>query len=597
MSRTRPIALVLVSVALGLLACSIPPEVIDAIYRLPTPTATATPVPSERLYVSKSGADENDCTTQATACLTINAAIEKAADGAAIHIGPGTYAENDGHSLDVAAAIYSKNLNLYGTRGDGGYPTVISGSGPLYVLAVTGEVEVVIEDIALSNGRWGLLVGNGARVTLRNAEIRETSWEAVRLTRPSTVVLENVRIEGNPEGAIHNDYGDLTIQGSLITGNGTRSEARARELGHPKAVIHNQGTLRIVDSTIAGNEDDEGEHNLLLFNSGSLTIERSTISGNRMGRGATIYNYPSGTAVLENTTLSGNSGVGISSFGDLRLSYSTISNNLGGLFANSGEADPMTLRLENSILENNAEQDCYFALRHATVFDRRGRNLSDGSCDFDYGGNFPRPPEGDAFLGPLADNGGPTQTHALLDGNRGIDAAVGPCLATDQRGIGRPVGGGCDVGAYESEFALLAATPAGTPIPIRTETPTPAPDIPLVGTLTQNANCRRGPGTAYAVVTSLLQDQSVQIDGQNSGEPKWWWILLPQSTAHCWVSAAIVKIDGLFAAPPIVAAPAPPQPTEAQQVQGCLHQGPNDNQPTCYAPCPANPNPGGACSP
>jgi hypothetical protein len=56
----------------------------------------------------------------------------------------------------------------------------------------------------------------------------------------------------------------------------------------------------------------------------------------------------------------------------------------------------------------------------------------------------------DALIGPLADNGGPTLTHALLDGSPAIDAADdAACPATDQRGVPRPQGAACDIGAYE----------------------------------------------------------------------------------------------------------------------------------------------------
>jgi hypothetical protein len=55
-----------------------------------------------------------------------------------------------------------------------------------------------------------------------------------------------------------------------------------------------------------------------------------------------------------------------------------------------------------------------------------------------------------ALLGPLADNGGPTPTHALLDGSPAIDWADGAlCPATDQRGVARPQGPACDAGAFE----------------------------------------------------------------------------------------------------------------------------------------------------
>jgi hypothetical protein len=57
---------------------------------------------------------------------------------------------------------------------------------------------------------------------------------------------------------------------------------------------------------------------------------------------------------------------------------------------------------------------------------------------------------GDPALGALADNGGPAATHALLEGSPAVDAGdPGPCPASDQRGVPRPQGPGCDVGAYE----------------------------------------------------------------------------------------------------------------------------------------------------
>src|SRR3970282_626777 len=56
-----------------------------------------------------------------------------------------------------------------------------------------------------------------------------------------------------------------------------------------------------------------------------------------------------------------------------------------------------------------------------------------------------------AGLGPLANNGGPPQTHALLAGSPAIDAGSPDCPppATDQRGVARPQGPACDIGAYE----------------------------------------------------------------------------------------------------------------------------------------------------
>jgi hypothetical protein len=104
---------------------------------------------------------------------------------------------------------------------------------------------------------------------------------------------------------------------------------------------------------------------------------------------------------------------------------------------------------------------------------------SGGNCaipQFDGGGNidFPDSPcpgsNGNPQLGPLADNGGPTQTHALGPGSAARDAipANGAnCAADDQRGLTRPAGAACDVGAYEAAAAGASVGAAGQVGPSR----------------------------------------------------------------------------------------------------------------------------------
>jgi hypothetical protein len=66
-----------------------------------------------------------------------------------------------------------------------------------------------------------------------------------------------------------------------------------------------------------------------------------------------------------------------------------------------------------------------------------------------------------AGLGPLADNGGPTLTHALQPGSSALDAAdASLCPATDQRGGARPAGAGCDIGAFEAGASVQSAAAA-----------------------------------------------------------------------------------------------------------------------------------------
>lgn len=167
-------------------------------------------------------------------------------------------------------------------------------------------------------------------------------------------------------------------------------------------------------------------------NSGAaLGVQNLTIANGNAGYGGGGGIYNGGTLTVTHSTFSGNS---------------AISNPGGGIF-NDG-----TLNLTNTILANNTvgpvENDCEPGTLNAS-----GVNLvKDGLC----GSSFPAGT--DPNLGPLADNGGPTQTFALLLGSPAIDAVPDtscPPPATDQRGVTRPQDGNgdgsafCDIGAYE----------------------------------------------------------------------------------------------------------------------------------------------------
>jgi hypothetical protein len=81
-------------------------------------------------------------------------------------------------------------------------------------------------------------------------------------------------------------------------------------------------------------------------------------------------------------------------------------------------------------------------------------------------------------------------------------------------------------------------------------------------TFSKNAFCRKGPSLAYEDMTAFPQGQSVQIDGRNADEPRWWWVLIPGSSGHCWVSDSTGSAAGSFEGVDTVAAPPlPPMPT------------------------------------
>jgi len=125
------------------------------------------------------------------------------------------------------------------------------------------------------------------------------------------------------------------------------------------------------------------------------------------------------------------------------------------------------------------------------------------------------------------------------------------------------------VAATPTLQATASAVPSSTAtLPVTatlTSTLIPAITEPT-GEFTQNANCRKGPGTAYAVVTSLLQGQMVSIDGRNELST-WWWIVLPNG-GHCWVSDVSVDVAGPVEDVPAIPTP-PPPPSSLEALVSC----------------------------
>lgn len=252
-----------------------------------------------------------------------------------------------------------------------------------------------------------------------------------------TVNLYNLTVangrNGDWGGGIYNS-GTLNLTNVTLFGNWTM---------HCGGGIVNRGVLNVMNSTFSENIADFGSGGAICNWDGALYVTSSTFSDNSgvFGGGA-VYNNVDATLHVTNSSFSGNASTdaAISNGGTATVTNSTISGNIGGGFENSGTATVM-----NTIVNNNTSSNCIDYQGTLTA----SNNLAD---DDNCGPGFVNSPS--ILLGPLADNGGPTQTMALLPGSAAIDAGDDTaCPATDQRGVTRPQGAHCDIGAYEAEPA------------------------------------------------------------------------------------------------------------------------------------------------
>src|SRR6266851_1430028 len=235
--------------------------------------------------------------------------------------------------------------------------------------------------------------------------------------------------------------GGIQNAGTLLLAHSTVTDSAANNGGG----IYNQqgGTLTLAGTTVSQNvagRDGGGIAN----GDGTLTVDKSTISGNSTSSGtggSAIFNIL--TTSVSNSTISGNTGPGHSVLNSdtLTLSYVTIASNSAGI-SNSG-----SVTATGTIIANNNPGTNCFGNRFNEPF---GFNLDSGtSCRLSQATDLTGT---DPLLGPLASNGGPTQTQALQAGSPAIDhggTSANGCPPTDQRGVTRPQGPACDIGAFE----------------------------------------------------------------------------------------------------------------------------------------------------
>lgn len=322
--------------------------------------------------------------------------------------------------------------------------------------------------------------GSARTTTQRQADAEE--FRIFQVAGKGNLTLNRIRVRGGFTkgfgGGIEN-FGRLRLVNAIVSRNVTP--------GNFGGGIINGGAAILISSTVRDNSSlssDSGG----IDNNGTLRLFRSTISGNQAAEGGGgITNNPNGILSAVNSTISGNVTIfgggelpvgGILNAGIAHLRFVTITENRGGPglvnedpFPEGGFAGG-TVTLSNSILAGNERVQ-------VEVFDEEGNSVTKTFTDcagtltsggFNLVGDksncmFKRT-TGDRVgtpsnpispqLRPLANYGGPTQTHALMFNSPAIDHGNSTdCPDTDQRGFLRPADGDgdsrgiCDIGAFE----------------------------------------------------------------------------------------------------------------------------------------------------
>ena len=334
-------------------------------------------------------------------------------------------------------------------------------------------------DCAAGSGADTIVLPANANVTLTN--VSDNTYGPTGLP----LITSRITIEGN--GAVIarqgsaaafglmavKNSGDLTLQSVTLSGGSSSANGGG---------VINRGKLSIEESTISGNSADFGGG--VSSDSGTLTIENSTVSGNIASVGGGVDNID-GQLTITNSTISGNRanhGGGVYNSGRYYCSqysfdcyfFGTLTLNRSLIAGNQATVAPEIQNLSNVTAKNSNVT--------ANTFNLFGADGNSGVTGFTPGPTDIVPNRGVTvadILGPLANNGGPTQTHALVSSSPAINAgspggcvdSAGALLTTDQRGFPRPFNDRiCDIGSYELQAdpltigaSTLATGEAGVP--------------------------------------------------------------------------------------------------------------------------------------
>lgn len=383
----------------------------------------------------------------------------------------------DGGGLNVTGNATISGSQIERNRasgGDGGGLYAASASNVTIQNSLLASNVTTVTTFASGGGLYSLGSLTVTNSTLSNNLARYGGG----MDSEGTALLTNTTLSGNRAttagGGMFN-AGQTTVSNSTLSGNSANLSGGG---------IDNNGSLTVTNTLLGGNKAYVSGGGLT--NESLATVSDSTLSGNWAPDGGGIFNYAQ-TLTLRSSTLSDNEatqggGIYTTNNADAIVSNATLSGNLalngGGIF-NQGDTTLANVTLNNRALLTGTAHNLYLfagvlTLTHTIVnFDvaygancigadtpkkvSGGHNLaSDAFCSLaatgdQQGALVP------ILLGSLANHGGPTQTHlprlgsaALNTGDNAVCASP-PVNNLDQRGVLRPQGAVCDIGAVERQ--------------------------------------------------------------------------------------------------------------------------------------------------
>lgn len=369
-------------------------------------------------------------------------------------------------SLTSGELVITDDLTIDGDLNDDGIADITVDAGQISrVFNVGGdaaEIAVELSGLTVSGGSVAGDDGGGIFVfgdlTLIDSTVSGNSADrgggifnaaVSELTLIDSTVSGNSAVTGDG-GGIYNSFGSSAI----LVNSTVRENSAAGNGGAISSGIYSFAD--ITDSTISGNSA-AGNGGGIYSGFAAAYLANSTVSNNSAaGDGGGVFNYFA--TVVTNSTISGNAadrGGGI---------YNTIAGG-AGIYLTSTITAGNTARRGGEVFNRGlpfADANNLFGDSSQTNRDAFVGFFAFGASNIVATSDGTDPTAIDAILGPLADNGGPTLTQALVAGSPAIDAGSNPeNLATDQRGEARAVGAATDIGAFEARS--IVPTNSGTP--------------------------------------------------------------------------------------------------------------------------------------